>query len=305
VNFRCSVLSGFVAFSTIGYGDIGPRTGPGRVCFVVWSLLGVGTMTVLISVVSEAYQSRYSTVVQNGLFEKAMRKYQNKPQSIKQESHPDIPTYDREAMTVEELRNALNDTKVEIAKLPLEIIAQADVFHTHLQDALSHKSSEKPSPGLQKVLEEMMDEGEMNDELRKEVLQNEEARRNMFMIYFDRTLKRMVEHTERMSKLIEVRNALEESGEAEGVGLSSKNDGLKLSTRNHTNWLKPRAGVFISSSPRQTHRKDMPYLHQGGIQSAPHLALDESSEDNIVDYDGGGGDKAKIPTHEKGKVQCV
>jgi hypothetical protein len=41
--------SGFVAFTTIGYGDYSPQTPAGRSVFVVWAILGVGTMTILIS----------------------------------------------------------------------------------------------------------------------------------------------------------------------------------------------------------------------------------------------------------------
>jgi voltage-gated potassium channel Kch len=40
---------GFVAFTTIGYGEFSPATPAGRSVFVVWALLGVGTMTILIS----------------------------------------------------------------------------------------------------------------------------------------------------------------------------------------------------------------------------------------------------------------
>ena len=58
--------SGFVAFSTVGYGeflfplcffsslkihagDYAPQTQAGRSIFVVWALVGVATMTILIS----------------------------------------------------------------------------------------------------------------------------------------------------------------------------------------------------------------------------------------------------------------
>lgn len=40
---------GFVAFTTIGYGDYTPTTPAGRSVFIVWAILGVGTMTILIS----------------------------------------------------------------------------------------------------------------------------------------------------------------------------------------------------------------------------------------------------------------
>jgi Ion channel len=41
--------TGFVAFTTIGYGDLAPQTALGRAIFVFWALFGVGAMTVLIA----------------------------------------------------------------------------------------------------------------------------------------------------------------------------------------------------------------------------------------------------------------
>jgi potassium channel subfamily K, other eukaryote len=39
----------FISFTTIGYGDLSPTTAAGRSVFVVWALLGVGTLTILVS----------------------------------------------------------------------------------------------------------------------------------------------------------------------------------------------------------------------------------------------------------------
>lgn len=44
-----SSISGFESFSTIGFGDRTPASPAGRSIFIVWALLGVGTMTILIS----------------------------------------------------------------------------------------------------------------------------------------------------------------------------------------------------------------------------------------------------------------
>lgn len=38
-----------MAFTTTGYGDFHPATPAGRSIFVVWALMGVATMTILIS----------------------------------------------------------------------------------------------------------------------------------------------------------------------------------------------------------------------------------------------------------------
>lgn len=49
VDTALLTVPGFVAFSTIGYGDFAPATPAGRSIFVVWAILGVGAMTILVS----------------------------------------------------------------------------------------------------------------------------------------------------------------------------------------------------------------------------------------------------------------
>ncbi|KAG1741433.1 uncharacterized protein EDB91DRAFT_1237119 [Suillus paluster] len=74
-SYGSSIYFCFVAFTTIGYGDLAPRTPAGRSVFVVWALLGVATVTVLISVASEAYSERYKGMLQSDSFERAVTLY--------------------------------------------------------------------------------------------------------------------------------------------------------------------------------------------------------------------------------------
>lgn len=46
--------------SSIGYGDYAPQTQAGRAFFCVWAILGAGILTVLFSVIADAYTSRFS-----------------------------------------------------------------------------------------------------------------------------------------------------------------------------------------------------------------------------------------------------
>lgn len=94
---------GFVAFTTIGYGDYSPQTPAGRSVFVVWAIMGVGTMTILISgslsffldttmdllviwvclVVQEAYDSKYKNALHMGKFDKAVKRYRQKTETTR------------------------------------------------------------------------------------------------------------------------------------------------------------------------------------------------------------------------------
>lgn len=58
-----SIYFPFVTFTTIGYGDYTPTTGAGRAFFIVWALFGVGIMTVLLSVLGDAWQSHYKQII--------------------------------------------------------------------------------------------------------------------------------------------------------------------------------------------------------------------------------------------------
>lgn len=66
----------FIAFTTIGYGDLAPETPLGRSIFVFWALFGVGAMTVLIAVITDAFSSKYRHVAHNKkTFDRAVSRY--------------------------------------------------------------------------------------------------------------------------------------------------------------------------------------------------------------------------------------
>lgn len=50
--YRAGFYFSFVIFSSIGYGDLAPQTSSGRAFFIVWTLAGFGTLTVLLSILT-------------------------------------------------------------------------------------------------------------------------------------------------------------------------------------------------------------------------------------------------------------
>ncbi|KAF5338075.1 hypothetical protein D9611_014205 [Ephemerocybe angulata] len=69
-SFGTAVYFCFVVFTTLGYGDYAPQTAAGRAIFVVWALLGIATMTILLSILTEAYSTRYKRAVQSEVIQK-------------------------------------------------------------------------------------------------------------------------------------------------------------------------------------------------------------------------------------------
>ena len=66
-SFFCQVGSlmykGFVTFTTTGYGDYSPKTAAGRSVFVFWALLGLATMTILVSGALSLFRGNSSRLV--------------------------------------------------------------------------------------------------------------------------------------------------------------------------------------------------------------------------------------------------
>ncbi|KAF9446440.1 voltage-gated potassium channel [Macrolepiota fuliginosa MF-IS2] len=61
-SYSLSLYFCFITFSTVGYGDPVPRTPAGRSFFVGWALCGVGTMSILISLLADGYSERYKNI---------------------------------------------------------------------------------------------------------------------------------------------------------------------------------------------------------------------------------------------------
>lgn len=178
----------------------------------------------------------------------------------------------------------------------------------------------------------------MNEQLRKEVLEDEEARKTLFMMSFERSLKKMVEQAERMSKLIQERDSLEEGlgfkeyqeelqdkdddkeylgrncddgddrdgddDDVEGERPPLRHEGSKGPTKSHLNWLKLRAGVLGPFSPRHTpgRKSTMPYLHESGSQSEPRFSTDGNQEQQEQrEEDGSANSPSSSKNKDKGK----
>ncbi|KAF8644636.1 hypothetical protein AX16_008363 [Volvariella volvacea WC 439] len=150
-TFGIAMYFCFIAFTTIGYGDLSPVTPAGRSVFIVWALLGVGAMTILISIISEAYSNRYQHIIRSGVFDHVVKRYrdqihrasiQPKPTQLSGHLEP-VPlstaatlTPSHEALTTktkQELSDELEETRrrtdEKLVALPHEILSQAREFH--------------------------------------------------------------------------------------------------------------------------------------------------------------------------------
>ena len=215
---------GFVAFSTIGYGDLTPQSPAGRAVFIFWAIAAVAAMTVLISVLAEAYLSRYSMIVHHDLLDKQIKGL--KEASLLSRRNTDVdderdgdrrPTRDTDGLAIDERIEALEGIRQELTGLPELIIQDARDFQVHIRYVGDSNQShgDKLPPGLERVLQEAMDQQNINEAMRTKALQDEAARKALMALHLETTVQRLVNKAERLTVLLAERDALEREGRQE------------------------------------------------------------------------------------------
>ena len=217
--------SGFVAFSTIGYGDLTPQSPAGRAVFVFWAIASVAAMTVLVSVLAEAYLSRYSLIVKHDLLDKHIKGLQETGSLSRRNTDVDAeggghnrrPTRDTVGLSTDERMEALKGIRQELTGLPELIIQDARDFQVHIRyiGDSSQSHGDKLPPGLERVLQEAMDHENMNEAMRTQALQDEGTRKALMMLHLENTVQRLVNKAESLTDLLAERDALEKEGRHE------------------------------------------------------------------------------------------
>ncbi|KAG8998731.1 hypothetical protein FRB94_006709 [Tulasnella sp. JGI-2019a] len=255
-SFGRSLYFCWAAFSTVGYGEITPKTPAGRAIFVVWALMGVAMMTILISVLSDAYSSRYQTALTNHKFTKVIQSFDEKSQmSLKadpeadprpnpssskdrDDNHPSektlmdspngttrsdeqqpqasgsgcksIQTLD---LPSELATKILTERRCRVDCIPQEVLRYARFFHENIgyftQAPCTTPGVEKePMPkGFNELLDEIAESERMDEKMKQEMLGDEDAKRALFFMTYDRAFRRLLDNAEEAVRLIASKDA--------------------------------------------------------------------------------------------------
>ncbi|KAG8923479.1 hypothetical protein FRC01_012708 [Tulasnella sp. 417] len=248
-TFGRSLYFCWMSFSTIGYGEIVPKSPAGRAVFVVWALMGVAAMTILIAVLSEAYSSRYKSALQKGSFHKAMKSFEGKEEARREKSHDNeksprgsIDLAHDEAQHDIEVENAkcpsdlaqkiLDSTRRHLDPIPLNVITHAKTFHDHVRYFANHPQypHEPPPTSLTDLLDEIAESEKMDERMKQELLGDEEARKALFFMSYERAFRKLIDTAERAVEVIAVKDfewerLVDMLKEHEGISIdSTKNE---------------------------------------------------------------------------------
>ncbi|KZS97353.1 voltage-gated potassium channel [Sistotremastrum niveocremeum HHB9708] len=194
-GYGTSLYFCFITFSTIGYGDFYPQTPAGRSIFIVWALLGVGTMTILISILSEAYSSKYHSAMGNTRFESAVKKFRQRDQLPRLDSMRSSSAINASTPTLKHYEP--KDPKDALEHIPHQVLNSVRTFHDHVHYFINGAHLlEPPPPSLNKLMDEIAETDVMDERTKKEILADEDARKTLFMVSYEITMRKIIETVE-------------------------------------------------------------------------------------------------------------
>ncbi|KAG5651636.1 hypothetical protein H0H81_007979 [Sphagnurus paluster] len=215
-----------IAFTTIGYGDLTPKSPAGRAVFIFWALLGVGTMTILISILSDAFSSQYKSIFTSGIIAKAVKRYQERaragkypitrppdtgsgssapPSSSFPVSHTQIPS----AGAVDHAKKHA-DTQLEA--LPQKFLKHARTFgeeaHYLIQPEALDINKEAVPRGLKQLMDDVAGVERLGERIKDEILRDSDARHALLAISIENALRKMVGIAEEAIEAMKERDRL-------------------------------------------------------------------------------------------------
>ncbi|KAG6868644.1 hypothetical protein C0993_012688 [Termitomyces sp. T159_Od127] len=229
----------FISFTTIGYGDLTPVTPAGRSVFVFWALLGIATMTILISILSEAYSSRYKSIFTSNLMTQAIKRYQqharNGARDRRQPSatltlirgphssttcvQPYSPLSAATLAPSLPLDAVLSDLQERVTghleALPAEVLKHARTFGEEAQyliepDARGAQDRESVPEGLRKLMDDVAGVEKLGERIQEEILRDADARHALLAISIENVLQKIEDIAEEAIGAVKERDRLKE-----------------------------------------------------------------------------------------------
>lgn len=138
-------------------------------------------MTILISVISEAYSSKYHSILTNDAFDTAVKAFRSRTdrQRSTVEVGPPSRSSSLERRVAAGGRISLLDVKTSIETVSQDLIEVARQFHDHLHyfSTASASNGQPPPESLRMLLSDLADAEKMDEKLKENMLQDDEARK--------------------------------------------------------------------------------------------------------------------------------
>ncbi|GAA5836717.1 hypothetical protein JCM9279_007635 [Rhodotorula babjevae] len=144
-SFWIGIWFSFVYFTTLGLGDFTPTSPAGRAFFVAWSVFGIASMTLLLSVLTESWSARYKSSLTDGRFKKAYRRVKGQKGARDGESAQQISSRLLAGEEYEPLSREGEGPPATVDDLPDKIVKALKGFHSHARYFMLGRNGHPPS----------------------------------------------------------------------------------------------------------------------------------------------------------------
>ncbi|GAA5868527.1 hypothetical protein JCM3774_005417 [Rhodotorula dairenensis] len=266
-----AVWFAFETFSTIGYGDFIPYTPAGRAFFVPWSIVGIGNMTLLYSVLSEAWSSRYKSNLQAGRVRRLIRGQKFVPKRQTRELGDTGTNGQKDALMRlldTEAYKSVVEQPVAPEELPRKLVETVRAFHSHARYFMLGRTGDPP-PELQVLLDAVDDMDTRLDAILAaktsalaESAPGRDTKHYLFMISYEREFDRLVAAAGQLSTAIE-------SAEKELVALQEENNRLEAELRQ----LRSSTANPDAEAAKDKYSTESPFPDPPSIPRTPTLSF--------------------------------
>ncbi|KZV80363.1 voltage-gated potassium channel [Exidia glandulosa HHB12029] len=156
-NYFMSLYFTFIAFSSIGYGELSPETSGGRAFYIGWGMLGIVCLTILFSVISDAWLNNINGGLRRFLSHR-MRvfKRRKREEDASKLGPKATPSEKKQKKEAEPVANIVRDLRAH-----LNAMLQQD--HTSMRTRLKRLFDEQSKVGVSGEEEEKEEVAELHD----------------------------------------------------------------------------------------------------------------------------------------------
>ncbi|MBW0500732.1 hypothetical protein O181_040447 [Austropuccinia psidii MF-1] len=186
---------GYVAFLTLGYGDFTVRHPGGRAVFIAWALLGIGNMTLLLTVLTQVWELKYKRAISKSHHKKIHCK-ETSTQQLNLAASKDN----------EEFYEHNENSNLNIHDIPDLLVQAAEDFTKHSHFWMHGKSGEPPA-GLLELLKEIEGVEDIDRITGKrglvEHVASSQRRRELFLVSFAKSFDTLRQHASLVKRTME------------------------------------------------------------------------------------------------------
>lgn len=152
-------------------------------------------------VLQDAFSSKYKNALHSGVFESAVKRYRQKTksQSEKKEREKEGKEINFH-VTVQpsDVKESSSRAQRNLENLPAKVLGQTELFHRHIQFLVQSETGGIFTTNLESMLDDVDRAHKMDEKLRDEILQDEDAR-NVRTLCFTALLNKVTKYVPRNS----------------------------------------------------------------------------------------------------------